>query len=93
MQKNLKKKVLVSALTASMSVSTLVPGIMVFANNPVAPASITTKVNHALQGTATVNDSETNYWGGDKAIDGIVNRDAAKPDQSRWSKFLVLSQH
>ena len=47
-----------------MSVSTLVPGIMVFANNPVAPASITTKVNHALQGTATVNDSETNYWGG-----------------------------
>ena len=85
MQKNLKKKVLVSALTASMSVSTLVPGIMVFANNPVAPASITTKVNHALQGTATVNDSETNYWGGDKAIDGIVNRDAAKPDQSRWS--------
>ena len=23
--------------------------------------------------------------GPDKAIDGIVNRDAAKPDQSRWS--------
>ena len=85
MQKNLKKKVLVSALTVSMSVSTLVPGIMVFANNPVAPASITTKVNHALQGSATVNDAETSYWGADKAIDGVVNRDAAKPDQSRWS--------
>ena len=97
MQRNFKKKVLVSALTASMSISTIVPGMMVFANNPIAPASIITKVNHALEGTATANDTEMSYWGADKAIDGIVNRDDSKPDQSRWStnqgtspKILIL---
>ena len=85
MQRNFKKKVLVSALTASISISTIVPGMMVFANNSIATASIITKVNHALQGTATANDTEMSYWGADKAIDGIVNRDDSKPDQSRWS--------
>ncbi len=42
-------------------------------------------VNYAPGGTATVSNQETDYWGADKAIDGIVNRDAAKADQSRWS--------
>ena len=85
MKGNLKRKVLVSALTASMSVSTMVPGMMVFANNSINPASITTKVNHALEGRASANDEETSYWGADKAIDGIVNRDADKAKQSRWA--------
>ena len=85
MKGKLKRKVLVSALTASMSVSTMVPGMMVFANNSINPASITTKVNHALEGSASVNDQETSYWGADKAIDGIVNRDADKANQSRWA--------
>ena len=85
MQNNFKRKILVSTLTASMSVSTILPGIAVFANNDVNPASITTKVNYAIGASAKVNDQETSYWGADKAIDGIVNRDASKPDQSRWS--------
>ena len=67
-----------------MAFSTLAPS-MVFATDDVKPRDIVTKVNHALNGTATANNSETSYWGPDKAIDGIVNRDAAKPDQSRWS--------
>ena len=50
------------------------------------PDQETTQINHALTGTATANDTETNYWGADKAIDGIVNRDETnKQNQSRWS--------
>ena len=46
----------------------------------------TTVVNHAIGATATANNSETDYWGADKAIDGIVNRDEkSKENQSRWS--------
>lgn len=41
-------------------------------------AAANNEINYALSGTATVSDQETNYWGADKAIDGIVNRDAAK---------------
>lgn len=50
-----------------------------------AAETTVTGVNYAPSGTATVSDKETDYWGADKAIDGIVNRDAKKPDQSRWS--------
>ena len=51
-----------------------------------SPDQETTQINHALTGTATANDTETNYWGADKAIDGIVNRDENnKQNQSRWS--------
>ncbi len=51
-----------------------------------SPDQETTQINHALTGTATANDTETNYWGADKAIDGIVNRDETnKQNQSRWS--------
>lgn len=81
---NESKKLVTSAITLSMAFSTLAPS-MVFATDDVKPRDIVTKVNHALNGTATANNSETSYWGPDKAIDGIVNRDAAKPDQSRWS--------
>ena len=44
-----------------------------------------TRVNYALEGNATAQKSPIEYWGPDKLIDGIVNRDASKPDQSRWS--------
>lgn len=84
MEKTKIKKLVTSAITLSMAFSTLAPS-MVFATDDVKPRDIVTKVNHALNGTATANNSETSYWGPDKAIDGIVNRDAAKPDQSRWS--------
>ncbi len=84
MEKTKVKKLVTSAITLSMAFSTLAPS-MVFATDDVKPRDIVTKVNHALNGTATANNSETSYWGPDKAIDGIVNRDAAKPDQSRWS--------
>ena len=51
-----------------------------------SPDQETTQINHALTGTATANDTETNYWGADKAIDGIVNRDETnKQNQFRWS--------
>lgn len=86
MEKTKVKKLVTSAITLSMAFSTLAPSTsMVFATDDVKPRDIVTKVNHALNGTATANNSETSYWGPDKAIDGIVNRDAAKPDQSRWS--------
>ena len=86
MEKTKVKKLVTSAITLSMAFSTLAPS-MVFATDDVKPRDIVTKVNHALNGTATANNSETSYWGPDKAIDGIVNRDAAKPDQSRiWEQ-------
>ena len=44
------------------------------------------KTNYALQGVATADRAPIDYWGPDKLIDGIVNRDASpKRDQSRWS--------
>lgn len=55
-------------------------------------AAANNEINYALSGTATVSDQETNYWGADKAIDGIVNRDAAKADQSRWATNQSTSQ-
>lgn len=46
----------------------------------------TVEVNHALGSAATTNDAETDYWGADKAVDGIVNREETnKQNQSRWS--------
>ncbi|MBS4749531.1 discoidin domain-containing protein [Carnobacteriaceae bacterium zg-ZUI78] len=51
-----------------------------------ATETITQKVNIALNAQATTNDSETNYWGADKAVDGIINREeSVKANQSRWS--------
>lgn len=48
-------------------------------------------VNLALDATATANDSETSDYTADKAIDGIVNRDAPKP-QSRWATNTSAEQ-
>lgn len=41
--------------------------------------------NIALGKAATAHRSPINYWGPDKLTDGIVNRNADKPNQSRWS--------
>ena len=57
-------------------------GVMVFGlAAPLAPLSVEAAdevKNLAIGSTATVNDKETDYWGADKAVDGIVNRTAAK---------------
>lgn len=62
-------------------------GVMVFGlAAPLAPLSVEAAdelVNLAIGSTATASDSETNYYGADKAVDGIVNRTAGKQDQSR----------
>ena len=64
-------------------------GVMIFGlAAPLAPLSVEAAdevKNLAIGSTATVNDKETDYWGADKAVDGIVNRTAAKRDQSRWA--------
>ncbi|MEG0694793.1 MAG: discoidin domain-containing protein [Erysipelotrichaceae bacterium] len=71
------KKFMTSALVCSMVFSTFPNGILTF-------ASESTKVNLALSGSATANDSETDAYGASKAIDGVTNRTAPKP-QSRWA--------
>ena len=48
-------------------------------------------MNLAIGATATANDSETSDYTADKAIDGIVNRDAPKP-QSRWATNTSSAQ-
>ena len=64
-------------------------GVMVFGlAAPLAPLSVEAAgelVNLAIGSTATASDSETDYYGADKAVDGIVNRTAGKQDQSRWA--------
>ena len=50
-----------------------------------SPDGDDTRVNFALDGVATAEKAPIEYWGPDKLIDGIINRDASKPDQSRWS--------
>lgn len=56
-----------------------------------APEDGTDPVNLAIGATATANDHETADYTADKAIDGIVNRDAPKP-QSRWATNTSASQ-
>ena len=48
-------------------------------------------VNLALNAAATANDTETNDYPASKAVDGIVNRDAQKP-QSRWATNTSAAQ-
>ena len=70
--------------TAALSAAAIL--LTPMATQAQSPDQETTQINHALTGTATANDTETNYWGADKAIDGIVNRDETnKQNQSRWS--------
>lgn len=54
-------------------------------NSEPNPAFKEHKVNLALGASAQANDVETAYWGADKAIDGIVNPEANKREQSRWA--------
>ena len=70
--------------TATLSAAAIL--LTPMATQAQSPDQETTQINHALTGTATANDTETNYWGADKAIDGIVNRvESNKQNQSRWS--------
>ena len=70
--------------TAALSAAAIL--LTPMATQAQSPDQETTQINHALTGTATANDTETNDWGADKAIDGIVNRDETnKQNQSRWS--------
>ena len=70
--------------TAALSAAAIL--LTPMATQAQSPDQETTQINHALTGTATANDTETNDWGADKAIDGIVNRDETnKQNQFRWS--------
>ena len=70
--------------TAALSAAAIL--LTPMATQAQSPDQETTQINHALTGTAIANDTETNDWGADKAIDGIVNRDETnKQNQSRWS--------
>ena len=51
------------------------------------------EINYALGASATVSEQETDYWGADKAVDGIVNRDEpVKANHSRWATNPSSSQ-
>lgn len=63
-------------------------GVMIFGlAAPLAPLSVEAAgeiENLALNKTATASEQETDSYSAAKAVDGVVNRDAAKP-QSRWA--------
>ena len=71
------KKVLSSVLALSMVLSSFTVAV--------SAEEMTQKINYALGAEASANDVEVDYWGADKTVDGIVNREDAKADQSRWS--------
>lgn len=51
------------------------------------------EINYALNSKVTASNQEVaNKWGPDKAVDGIVNRDAAKDEQSRWATAQSAAQ-
>ncbi|WP_395013471.1 discoidin domain-containing protein [Robinsoniella peoriensis] len=69
------------ALAAVMAVSSFV-----FVPVTDVKAAEIVETNWAAGRNATVNDQEADYWGADKAVDGIVNRDEeTKENQSRWA--------
>lgn len=72
------------ALAAAMILGVAVPAspVTVQAAEP---------VNLALNATATANDTETDDYQASKAVDGVVNRDAPKP-QSRWATNTSADQ-
>lgn len=72
------------ALSAAMVLGsvTVAPAVQAEAGDEKASYEI----NYALGAKVTGSDQELpNQWGPDKAVDGIVNRDAEKSEQSRWS--------
>ena len=52
---------------------------------PLSEVKAAEPVNLAQGKEATANDTETNAYQASKAVDGVVNRDAEKPQQSRWA--------
>lgn len=79
------------ALSAAMVLGsvTVAPAVQVEAGDEKAGYEI----NYALGAKVTGSDRELeNQWGPDKAVDGIVNRDAAKAEQSRWSTHVSNTQ-
>ena len=52
---------------------------------PLSEVKAAEPVNLAQGQEATANDTETNAYQASKAVDGVVNRDAEKPQQSRWA--------
>ena len=74
-----------SLLITSLLVGSVGPISLVGAVENNDPTNFTEKINYALDGTPSAYTSPISYWGPDKLIDGIINRDANKPEQSRWS--------
>ena len=81
------KKLSACILAAAMTVTLAAP----FSPLAEVKAAGEEAVNLAIGATATANDSETSDYTADKAIDGIVNRDAPKP-QSRWATNTSSAQ-
>lgn len=60
---------------------------------PFAPLTVNAAgENLAAGATATASEQETNYYGPDKALDGIVNRDVPNAQQSRWATNVHSDQ-
>lgn len=79
------------ALSAAMVLGSVTVAPAVKAENVEEKASY--EVNYALNSKVTASNQEVaNQWGPEKAVDGIVNRDAAKPEQSRWSTAQSTTQ-
>lgn len=83
------KKIGACILAAAMAVTIAAP---VFPLTEVRAEGEPVNLALASNGaTATANDEETSDYQASKAIDGIVNREAAKP-QSRWATNQSTSQ-
>ena len=79
------------ALSAEMVLGSVTVAPAVKAENVEEKAGY--EVNYALNSKVTASNQEVaNQWGPEKAVDGIVNRDAAKPEQSRWSTEQSTTQ-
>lgn len=78
------KKFLTVLFASSIVVSTVFNGNFIYAAEDNC-GDFYEKVNYASGGTASASTSPVSYWGPDKLVDGIINRDASKPEQSRWS--------
>lgn len=79
------------ALSAAMVLGSVTVAPAVKAENVEEKAGY--EVNYALNSKVTASNQEVaNQWGPEKAVDGIVNRDAAKPEQSRWSTEQSTTQ-
>ena len=81
------KKLSACILAAAMTVTLAAP----FSPLAEVKAAGEEAVNLALNAAATANDTETNDYPASKAVDGIVNRDAQKP-QSRWATNTSAAQ-